>query len=760
MYTPFELVSTMRRTTQLYMLRTLLRETHERFNDKLAATAKAKQSFMDKVGDINQRISEIAKTLGVPADLTELSLDKIETASSFMKVEDDEVKVEKYISPEELEKREAERLAEEERRRNAKGDAPEERALKQMMGGVLESKSEGEEDDEPVRPDWMSETPKEGFTEEQQKLIKEFEQKEKQWKEDKEKKVKALETELKKLRSDVIDNCAKFDELLADTYRARLVTDASANQIELRMVRLGSQLEDVVENSELLEKRLTSKLEELKTSKGKTTAKIAEFRREVDSAKEALDALVAEDKAMDRGFKRDFAETDDLVDALYKLFKRRTAVVRNSVDEGNPVRYKRKSITGILGKMPRRSSKIMSQQAFVDMLGNRRSSTGPTSIPNVADMEMMEPEGLGGRISASSDPSVPPSQNPDPYGDADYGQEPTDVRPTAIEPLSSEYERPEGLENFWWDRLVEVRNRKIASEEEIGRRKVIMEEMQKYMGRLTDEDESLRAQIEQTLRGLQEIRDERQRSMYDLEVPLRMKQGLIEVEQEATSAECRDAVLVHRSVVEELNEVIHKHGGAKVDTLTAIKDFKKGIYASTWENESLDMQAEDLVAKTKELQLLRVTKGLQVFLKSGEDQQNANEIHSLEQRLEHNRKLQEKRLEETRLTLRKLTRELREKEAQNSEIRFQVDQMDQAIQDQARIREARQKELEGKDSGMPMEKRMRSLVTQRKLQDIAKAQAEEMLLLREELERLRLRTFPSFIDKRQTDPDLRFVPAK
>ena len=39
---------------------------------------------------------------------------------------------------------------------------------------------------------------------------------------------------------------------------------------------------------------------------------------------------------------------------------------------------------------------------------------------------------------------------------------------------------------------------------------------------------------------------------------------------------------------------------------------------------------------------------------------------------------------------------------------------------------------------------MRSLVTNRRLKDIADAQSEEAMMLRAELERLRMRTFPTF----------------
>jgi hypothetical protein len=43
-------------------------------------------------------------------------------------------------------------------------------------------------------------------------------------------------------------------------------------------------------------------------------------------------------------------------------------------------------------------------------------------------------------------------------------------------------------------------------------------------------------------------------------------------------------------------------------------------------------------------------------------------------------------------------------------------------------------------------RKMKSLVTNKKLKDIAKAQADELALLTGELDKLQLRTFPSFFD--------------
>ncbi len=46
-----------------------------------------------------------------------------------------------------------------------------------------------------------------------------------------------------------------------------------------------------------------------------------------------------------------------------------------------------------------------------------------------------------------------------------------------------------------------------------------------------------------------------------------------------------------------------------------MKNTRKLIRKKKWENLGLDMQAEDLMEKTKQFQLLRVTKQLQTFIK-------------------------------------------------------------------------------------------------------------------------------------------------
>lgn len=77
------------------------------------------------------------------------------------------------------------------------------RALRQMMGGRLDAKSQQPLEEEMVRPSWMDNKPEAEMSEEEIKEVRTFEKKLEAIREEKEKTRKALETELKKLQAQV-----------------------------------------------------------------------------------------------------------------------------------------------------------------------------------------------------------------------------------------------------------------------------------------------------------------------------------------------------------------------------------------------------------------------------------------------------------------------------------------------------------------------------------------------------------------------------
>ena len=73
-----------------------------------------------------------------------------------------------------------------------------------------------------------------------------------------------------------------------------------------------------------------------------------------------------------------------------------------------------------------------------------------------------------------------------------------------------------------------------------------------------------------------------------------------------------------------------------------------------------------------------------------------------------------------------------------------------SVSEYERIRDSRGGGWGQDNAAIAAEMKMRSVVSQSKLQHIARAQAEELAVLQDEVERLRLRTFPSFVERTDT----------
>ena len=751
LYNDFELAQPARKATQIILLRKLALEKKVNFNKLFNESFDRKQSDSARIGDFNTRIEELSHDLARLAALDSIDVSDMvdvepfapelkppEQPETFLTVTDAEVGVSKYVSPEELAQLEEERRAEE-ARRNARKKDPFERALTEMMGGTLD-KARQEEEAVLEKPEWMLGDPK-LFTEDQVKLVKEFEAKEAFILEEREKKRKGLETELRKIRADIAEVSEKFDESLQTLLDTRHDLETEIHQIDFRIIALTYAIDKATSTDEIREAALVAELQELGERTMETTAAVTEFRAQLSAAHQKVDEKAAEDRALEKSFKRDFAECEEDFDTLVKLFRRRVAIKDRdprSPDKGPaPPQGRRGSV---MMKGGQRRASIMNLQAQQKQIEAQIEA----QIKHTQRMSQEDDD---------LDDLASPVDPEDPWFGAMQAKR-AEARAAAlaarVEPLNPSYDWPEGLDPEWWEKLNAARETKIASEAAVKAELATVAEMEKYMLKLADEDEELKATSDTVLRNLTVLRETREQSFWDLHVPLALKQGQVEILVPLTSSDVSDAIFLERAVVEEQNEVIKRHGSQKVDVLQAIKDFKKGIYDAQWENQKCNMLEEDWIEKTKEFQLLRVTKSLQKLIKNGEDTANNAEVLGLEHRLDHNRRLHVKKVDEKHLFLRKTQAQISQKKLQNSQFADEVMDIKGRIVEQDRLQETQFAE---DSTELNLQKRMRSLVTQRKLKDIAKAQAEEVAVLKQELEKLRLRTYPSFIEKHFLPPD-------
>lgn len=154
----------------------------------------------------------------------------------------------------------------------------------------------------------------------------------------------------------------------------------------------------------------------------------------------------------------------------------------------------------------------------------------------------------------------------------------------------------------------------------------------------------------------------------------------------------------------------------------------------------LDFQTEDHIIRTRDIQLLRVTKQMQEYIRSGDEYKNSVELAALEKRVEYGQKAHQHKLEEKRKAFLKLEKKIQEKVSENSSLDMQLKELQTAVSDRQKIHDVKLQSSPDARQNDPL----REIHTRRRLIDLAKSQAQDIAILREEVERLRLRTYPAF----------------
>ncbi|XP_008588228.1 PREDICTED: WD repeat-containing protein 96-like isoform X4 [Galeopterus variegatus] len=225
------------------------------------------------------------------------------------------------------------------------------RALMDMMGGVLDVKKEDILRMVIPQPDFMAK-PDALWTEEERKQFKDYEKKVKDLNEEKDKYRKSLEAELKKLQTSIQESTQNFDDYLKRLFERRVKAEMVVNQEELKINNLVFSLllnEELSSRESFLNNYLTKKQEE----KNQISEAIQKSREDLDVYREHYDNLLAEDKVLDRSFKKEFSEIPGhQVDILYKLFKRRPRIHKQKVnlDTTNIVPFGERPGSGKLNK--------------------------------------------------------------------------------------------------------------------------------------------------------------------------------------------------------------------------------------------------------------------------------------------------------------------------------------------------------------------------------------------------------------------------
>jgi len=750
LYSPLDLLARSRRVVQVYLLHRRVAEVQRDFNGRFDALVSEKHAELDRVRECNARIEAILADLakltgegrGAGEALFAPAMLPREDPGWMLEVADSEVKVERYLNPEERERLARERAAEEARLAALSKDNAAERALKAMLGGTLEKPDREDEALLLVRPEFMDLEPAK-WTDEQRKIAGEYHAREAQVREEREKRVMGLETELRTMRQTVEDLCGRFDASVEGLRSARVHAEFAVYALERRMVRLAAVANRMLEFSDDREVALAAEVAALESGRARKGAEVLEAREAVALQARLVEQASYEDRQHEKLFKKEFSEHAEMLPTLLALF-RRCEYTRTPPPAG-PHKGSPGLLRGLSRKLSRRGSSVF---AGAPHLSRRASSKLFGGMGSVASLD----EG-----SIADDP--PPQfdvvmagygnlEDPQPslgQYEPHEGAGAEEVTAEYVVPLRAE-ECPPGLETPWWEKLVFMREAKLETDKRLRRQQEALAQKQRLLATLTAHEAALGERLAAKAAELEAFLAERERLQYDVELPLLLKQGQVEAVPEEGSSMLEDGILIGTEVVQEINRAIREQGRRKIEILEAIKEFKRGIYDLEWHNKRLGLEAEELKERTRELQLLRVTKGLQEALKFG-GQEGAGATSggtNVEKLMKHAAKLHGKRMDDRRKALTGLQRQIHERMAQNDELVERVGEMERLVQSESRILQS--KTMTATAGGASLIKtRMRTMVTQARLRDIAQQQAEEIDMLHAEVDRLRARTFPTFV---------------
>ncbi|KAG6580332.1 WD40/YVTN repeat-like-containing domain [Phytophthora cinnamomi] len=763
---------------QMHLLASYARALQSAFNTEFQELVRHKENTIEQIEAKNARIMEITAELNAGnniADLFRPQWAPEEKADSLLKVSPDEMTQKPYETAERRKQREREAYEAAEREKARKKDDVGGRALIDMMDGTLEVKKDPLAAQELVKEAWMLTIPPEEMTAEQKKLVSQFEAAQAKFEEEREKYRKSLDLELRKTRGEVTDLCRAFDEKLRALRDRYMATRRAVLAQELYELRLAEELL-AREQLELETKRLEAEALTMQENEARAQAESDRLAAQLEACREDWHRATEEDKVLEKSFVRELEEmvhssgsaggglgstptastsqleSPEFIKQLVELYRKRKS------DDLVPARdgasgleaMKRSGSNGVTAARPKGNAKqrLLAESSAMD--GSSRSLG----------------TGLLDKQASSKNNVVEPEVNLDPFQHLDSQHQYHSKRGSltgagsgsqrfVVTPLDYIVDRPEGVlvEDRIWRALNALRSKKILAEHAVREKAELLALAKTVSDELRTKLSDLQRRRRKQQREREALAQRRTALVESAPLLARIKQGQDET---PVGGGGDNALLVARTSVEALNDVIQLHGKDQVGILGRIKDFRKNINVMEWEHALLELQARDMDERYTDIQLLRVTKDLQELFHTGDtSHKQKREAAMLEAKLAHLGRHHQTTLLKLERTGSQLERQLRERERENRNFQQQVAQLETQVQIREDILASRtsaamrQQAAGGGVRGDAA--RLKAIAVRRKLVDLAKAQTDEIEYLRLELDKMRRRTFPSFAQAHARD---------
>jgi len=337
-YNPLKITTSFKRRVQMCKLAKRAQKLKQKFNDHLIELFQLKESELKRIGQMKKEIETIQKELVITDPLPEFTLHVDEKPESLLKALPEEIMVKRIYTKEEQEK--LDHMEKERKIREAElmeDDAPE-RALGEMMGGTLDTRTEVEmltDNMKNLYQEWFEEIPEEEMSEKQEEEFKVYTSKLADLEQAKVSRKKMLQSQLKTLKIGINETVKSFDLKLKSAVELKLGSDKKLYLTEL-LCSLLHREEVEIEFLKEQEKEHFEKIETAKMSAKRQNIHFLKYKGALEDRAPKLDALQAEEKQVLKAFKSHLNESgqpEPVITELLKIYKSRKTEVGAKMEE-------------------------------------------------------------------------------------------------------------------------------------------------------------------------------------------------------------------------------------------------------------------------------------------------------------------------------------------------------------------------------------------------------------------------------------------
>ncbi|XP_041866469.1 cilia- and flagella-associated protein 43 [Melanotaenia boesemani] len=315
----------------------------------------------------------------------------------------------------------------------------------------------------------------------------------------------------------------------------------------------------------------------------------------------------------------------------------------------------------------------------------------------------------------------------------------------AMEELDDPKHMPEGLNSSIWERFCHVRRAKVESEQGVQAKAIALAEVQEFLRRRLHEDKAVLQELQILNEACESLSNKRNNNLINTTVQVRLKQGQVEVSSidlTANTAET-DVTLYHRSVADNLRGIIRNLAGEKVASMEGRKEVHKDIIQLEWKHRVLKKKIEDLTDKMKDIKMLRLSEEQQDLAhhsKMDERKCMHKKVADLEKTIAFIKTTHQRSIKQCNKKIAKFNEQAAMKAKKNAVLEQTLPDVQVTVAELRHIYEAADPE---ENEAAKILKHHQEVVQRRNLEDLARAQSEDLDVLWTEVERLTMRNFPS-----------------